>query len=124
VPFADVMPMDNKTTAFAKAREFPRIPFKATSFVIEPDSGKIVVANTRELGRFGCFVETTNPLPQRSKIHIEITDDKSIFTASGVVAYVTAMGMGIAFGLVESKNAEILAKWLAQTSSEGRDQVT
>jgi PilZ domain len=118
------MPMDNKTTAFAKTREFPRIPFKATSFVIEPDSGEIVVANTRELSRFGCFVETTKPLPQRSKIHIEITDDTGIFAASGVVAYVTAAGMGIAFGLVESKNSEILAKWLAQTSTKGRDRVT
>ena len=107
--------MDGEALVFAKPREFPRIPFKAPSLVIEPESGKVVVASTRELSRFGCFVETTNQLPRRSRIHIEITDDTDVFTASGVVAYVTLAGMGIAFGLVEAKNYEILSKWLSQT---------
>jgi hypothetical protein len=39
-----------------------------------------------------------------------------LFTATGVVAYVTDAGMGIAFGLVESNNYEILAKWLSRTT--------
>ena len=109
--------MDGKATAFAKRREFPRIPFKASSLVIEPRSGEVVVAYTKELSCFGCFVETTNPLPQRSRIQIEISDDTDVFTASGVVAYVTVAGMGIAFGLVESKNHEVLAKWLSQANA-------
>jgi hypothetical protein len=103
-----------KTTDVSERREFPRIRFKATSLVIEPNSAEVVVAQTKELSRFGCFVKTKNPLRQRSRIHIEIADDSDIFTASGVVAYVTSEGMGIAFGLVESKNSEILARWLSQ----------
>jgi PilZ domain len=103
-----------KTTDVAERREFPRIPFKAASLVIDPTSAEVVVAQTTELSRFGCFIQTIKPLPQRSRIHIEIADDADIFTASGVVAYVTGTGMGIAFGLVESQNYEILAKWLSR----------
>jgi hypothetical protein len=99
-----------KTIGVAERREFPRIPFKATSLVIDPTSAEVVVAHTTELSGFGCFVQTTKPLPQRSRIHIEIADDADIFTASGVVAYVTRSGMGIASGFVESKNYDILSK--------------
>jgi hypothetical protein len=106
--------MASKTTDVAERREFPRIPFKANSLVIDPISAEVVAAHTTELSRFGCFVQTTKPLPQRSRIYIQIADDADIFSASGVVAYVTPAGMGIAFGLVESKNYEILAKWLSR----------
>jgi hypothetical protein len=100
-------------TRAAQRREFPRIPFKASSLVIEPISVKIVVAHTRELSRFGCFVESLTPLPRRSRIQIEITDGGNIFRASGVVAYITTEGMGIAFGLVEAGNYEVLEEWLS-----------
>ena len=80
-------------TKLAERREFPRIAFKASSLVIEPKSAELIIAETTELSRF---------------------DDADIFTASGVVAYVTAQGMGIAFGIVESKSYNILAKWLSQ----------
>jgi hypothetical protein len=106
-----------KTTRAAQRREFLRIPFKARSLVIEPISVEIVVARTRELSRFGCFVESPKPLPRRSRIQIEITDDGNIFRASGVVAYVTSEGMGIAFGLVEAGNYEVLEEWLSGTPS-------
>jgi hypothetical protein len=106
-----------KTTRAAQRREFPRIPFKARSLVIEPISVEIVVARTRELSRFGCFVESPTPLPRRSRIQIEITDDGNVFRVSGVVAYVTSEGMGIAFGLVEAGNYEVLEGWLSRTPS-------
>lgn len=86
--------------------------------VIDTTSAEVVVARTTELSRFGCFVETLWPLPQRSRVHVEIADDVDIFTASGRVAYVTRNGMGIAFGLVESQNYEILAKWLTQVPAQ------
>jgi hypothetical protein len=81
--------------------------------VIDPSSAEVVVGQTTELSRFGCFVQTVKPLPRRFRIHIEIADGGDTFTASGIVAYVTGEGMGIAFGLVESKDHEILAKWLS-----------
>src|SRR5260370_16778072 len=105
--------MPCKTIEVAERREFLRIPFKASSLVIDPSSAEVVVAHTTELSRFGCFVQTTKPLPQRSRIHIRIADDADVFTASGMVAYVTGSGMGIAFGLVESKNYDILSQTLS-----------
>jgi len=81
--------------------------------VIDPNSAAIVPGTTTELSRFGCFVHTTTPLPRRSRIHIDIDDGVDIFSASGVVAYVTDEGMGIAFGIVEARNHKVLARWLS-----------
>jgi hypothetical protein len=96
-------------------RRFPRIPFKATSVVTETGASGVVVARTSELSRFGCFVQTIKPYPQGTRVHIEMADGGDIFTASGVVAYLTGDGMGIVFSMVESENYEILAKWLSRT---------
>ena len=96
-------------------RRVPRIPFKATSVVAEEGSSNVVVAQSKELSRFGCFVQTIRPYPQGTRVHIEMADGADIFTASGVVAYVTAEGMGVVFSMVEPDKYEILAKWLART---------
>ena len=74
----------------------------------------MVVAQTSELSRFGCFVETAKPYPQGTRVHIELADGGDVFTASAVVAYVAGDGMGIVFSMVEPENYEILAKWLAR----------
>jgi hypothetical protein len=96
-------------------RRVPRIPFKATSVVTETDSSQMVVAQTTELSRFGCFVQTIKPYPRGTRVHIEVSDGGDIFTASGVVAYLTDEGMGVVFNMVEPDNYEILAKWLSRT---------
>jgi hypothetical protein len=99
----------------SERRRVPRIPFKATSVVTEADSSRMVVAQTSELSRFGCFVQTIKPYPKGTRVHIEMADGGDIFTASGVIAYVTGDGMGVVFSMVESGNYEVLAKWLSRT---------
>lgn len=96
-------------------RRVPRIPFEATSVVAEEGSSHVVVAQTTELSRFGCFIQTIKPYPQGTRVHIEMADGVDIFTASGVVAYVTHEGMGVVFSMVEPDKYEILAKWLSRT---------
>ena len=96
-------------------RRVPRVPFKATSVVAATGSSQVVVAQTTELSRFGCFVQTIKPHPQGTRVHIEMVDAGTTFVASGVVAYVKADGMGIVFSMVEPENYEILAKWLSRT---------
>jgi hypothetical protein len=96
-------------------RRVPRIPFKATCVVTETVSSQTVVAQTTELSRFGCFVQTIKPHPKGTRVHIEIGEAGTTFVASGVVAYVTDEGMGIVFSTVESENYEVLAKWLSRT---------
>ena len=96
-------------------RRVPRHPFKATSVVVETGSSGVVVAQTSELSRCGCFVQTVKPYPQGTRILIEIAEAGEVFTASGVVAYVTGDGMGIVFSMVEPDNYDVLAKWLSRT---------
>jgi hypothetical protein len=74
----------------------------------------MVVAQTRELSRFGCFVQTAKPYPKGTRVHLELADGGDVFTASAVVAYVTGDGMGVVFSMVEPENYEILAKWLSR----------
>ena len=99
----------------AERRRVPRVSFKATSVVTEEDSSRMVVAQTSELSRFGCFVQTIKPYPQGTRVHIEMSDGGDIFTATGVVAYVTGDGMGVVFNMVEPEKYETLAKWLSRT---------
>lgn len=99
----------------AERRRVPRVPFKATSVVTETDSSQIVVAQTSELSRFGCFVQTIKPHPKGTRVLVQVSDGGDVFTASGVVAYVTGDGMGVVFTMVEPQNYEILAKWLSRT---------
>lgn len=107
------------TTKFAERpterRQVPRIPFKATSVVTETGSSQMVVAQTTELSRFGCFVQTVKPYPQGTRVHIEIAEAGTTFVATGLVAYVTEDGMGVVFSMVESESYEVLAKWLLRT---------
>ena len=95
-------------------RRVPRIPFNATSVVTETGSAQIVVAQTSELSRFGCFVQTIKPYPRGTKVHIEMSEGGTTFVASGAVAYVTSEGMGVVFSVVESDNQAILEAWLSR----------
>jgi PilZ domain-containing protein len=99
----------------AERRRVPRIPFKATSVVTEAGSAQIVVAQTTELSRFGCFVQTKKPYPKGTRVHIEVAEAGTTFVASGAVAYVTGEGMGVVFSLVEPDNQAILENWLSRT---------
>lgn len=96
-------------------RRVPRIPFRATSVVAEAGSSQTVIAQTTELSRFGCFVQTAKPHPQGTRVLIEIADGGDVFTASGQVAYVTPEGMGVVFNMVEPDKYDVLAKWLSRT---------
>src|SRR5579864_7185603 len=98
----------------AERRRVPRIPFNATSVVTETDSAQIVVAQTSELSRFGCFVQTVKPYPKGTRVHIEMAEGGTTFVASGMVAYVTTEGMGVVFSVVEPNNQEILEAWLSR----------
>lgn len=99
----------------AERRRVPRIPFRATSLVSESGSSQTVVAQTTELSRFGCFVQTIKPHPQGTRVLIQIAEGGEVFTASGQVAYVTGDGMGVIFSMIEPENYEVLTKWLSRT---------
>jgi hypothetical protein len=103
----------NATNRQSDRRRVPRVAFKATSVITEIGSSQVVVARATELSRFGCFVQTRKSYAQGTRIHIEMADGGNIFTASGIVAYLTRDGMSIVFSMVESEKYEILAHWLS-----------
>lgn len=107
-------PTTNIAEPQTNRRRVRRISFKATSVVTETGRSGGVVAQTTELSRLGCFVQTLRPYPQRTRVYIERTRAGTTFAASGVVAHVTGDGMGIVFSMVESENYEILSKWLSR----------
>jgi hypothetical protein len=98
-------------------RRVPRYPFKGAAVVTETGSTRIIVAPTSQLSRFGCFVQATSTFPQRTRIHILMTNEGATFEATGTVAHVTNQGMGIVFITVEAGDQETLEKWLADEPS-------
>ena len=95
-------------------RRRPRIPFNATSVITESGSSQIVVAQTSELSRFGCFVQTVKPYPKGTSVHIEMSEGGTTFVASGAVAFVSSEGMGVVFSVVEPDCQAILEAWLSR----------
>lgn len=111
---AQLAPTTHASEPQTDHRRVPRIPFKATSVVTETDSSRMVVAETSELSRFGCFIQTAKPYPKGTRVHIEVAEAGTTFVASGTVAYLTDEGMGVVFSVMEPHHEAILAKWLSR----------
>lgn len=98
-------------------RRTPRYPFGGVAEVILLRSGKYLVALTRELSRFGCFVSTRDPFLAGEDVVLTITHHNREFAVSGEVAYARpAEGMGIAFGAIQAKDQAVLEYWLAESA--------
>lgn len=95
-----------------KRRE-PRHLFIATVELLEAEVQARIRARTGDLSMSGCYVDTLNPFPVRSKVKVTITHNNESFTALGNVTHVEPnIGMGISFTGVEPKQKEIVLKWL------------
>jgi hypothetical protein len=90
-----------------------RYNFGAIAEVIDLDQPDELVSLTRDLSLSGCFVMTTTPLPQGTRVRVRIMRSSGEFTAIGnVTANVTPTGMGIAFTQLEPNDRAILERWL------------
>jgi len=95
-------------------RRTPRYPFGGVAEVTASGSGQYLIALTRELGRFGCFVSTNTPFPAGEKVTLKISHEGREFTVSGEVVYALASnGMGIAFGAIAPSQQAVLEDWVA-----------
>jgi hypothetical protein len=83
--------------------------------VTDEESGSYLDGVTRDVGLFGCFVETTTPFFSGRTIVLKITRDDQTFTVVGEVTHAVASeGMGIAFGAMASKGYTLLQEWLKE----------
>lgn len=94
-----------------------RYYFGAIAEVIDLDKPGELVSVTRDLSLSGCFVKTTTPFPQGTRVRVRITHSGAEFAAIGnVTANVTPTGMGIAFTQIEPNDRAILGGWLGNAA--------
>ena len=95
-----------------KDRGKPRIQFGAIAEVIELEQSHEVVAVTRDLSVSGCFLKTTSPFPERTRVRVRIAHSGEAI--GNVRANVTETGMGIVFTQIEPNDRAILERWLGR----------
>jgi hypothetical protein len=97
-----------------EGRGATRYNFGAIAEVIDLDQSDALVSLTRDLSLSGCFVKTTTPYPEGTRVRVRIIHSGREFVAVGnVTANVTATGMGIAFTEIEPSDQAILERWLS-----------
>jgi hypothetical protein len=107
------------TVTDSERREGSRHIFTAAADVVEVSSGARFSTRTTDLGPGGCFVDTTNPFPVGSKLHVRLHKGKTSFETSGTVVYSQhGLGMGIAFSDLAHERRSALESWLADLTGE------
>ncbi|MGH9745561.1 MAG: PilZ domain-containing protein [Candidatus Acidiferrales bacterium] len=103
----------------AERRGGDRHVFTASADVVEISSGARFSTRTTDLGPGGCFVDTTNPFPVGSKLHVKLHKGKTSFETSGMVVYSqNGLGMGIAFSDLADDRRAALETWLADLTGD------
>jgi PilZ domain len=101
------MPLERRGTT--------RRSYRWTAEATDVESGSRLQGVTRDVGLFGCFVETMTPFLSGRVIALKITHDNQTFAVAGEVAYAVAgEGMGIAFGAIAPGEYTVLKGWLLE----------
>ncbi len=107
------------TVKEAERRGGDRHVFTASADVVELSSGARFSTRTTDLGPGGCFVDTTNPFPTGSILHVKLHKGKTTFETTGMVVYSqNGLGMGIAFNDLTPDRRTALEAWLADLTGE------
>jgi hypothetical protein len=94
-----------------------RYNFGAIAEVIDLDEPDALVSLTRDLSSSGCFVKTTTPYPEGTRVRVRIIHSGAEFVAVGnVTANVTPAGMGIVFTEIQPNDRAILERWLGNAA--------
>jgi len=92
-----------------------RFPFVAGIQVTALDTEAHVAAHTEDLNLFGCFVETTTPFEDGTRVRLRISHNGAIFSALGrVIHSQNRAGMEIVFTSIEPSRVVILDAWLTE----------
>jgi hypothetical protein len=100
-------------------RRQPRYPFIASAELLEENSGSRMSSRISDLSFGGCYVDTINPLPDGTVVHLKIFTATHSFEAPATVVYShTHLGMGVKFGEVKPVYEEVLRLWLPQADEQ------
>ena len=100
----------------------PRYPFIASAELMEENSGARMNSRISDLSLKGCYVDTVNPLPDGTLVHLRIFTETHSFEAPATVVHSQAfMGMGMKFREVQPKFEEVLRLWLPETPEQAKE---
>jgi hypothetical protein len=98
----------------SETRGKSRLSFVALTEVLDLRSNTSLKGRTTDLSLAGCFVDTLNPLPLTTDVHVQLTHKNETFRALGVVVHSQeSLGMGIKFTAIEVEQGSVLDGWLA-----------
>src|SRR5712692_380499 len=96
-----------------------RYPFAASIELTDVRSERLLNARTMNLSLLGCYVHTTEPFPEGSKVSLRIIHGGTSLAILGKVFHSEpSSGMGVAFTNIEPRSKAILEKWLASLRKE------
>lgn len=99
-----------------------RYPFIASAELLEENSGARMSSRISDLSLNGCYVDTVNPLPGGTPVHLRIFTMTHSFEASATVVHSQAfMGMGVKFREVQPQFEEVLRLWLPETQERSKE---
>ncbi len=112
---------------FAVRRANPRFSFFAGAEVTLGD-GTSVRAQLAELSSRGCYIDTLEPIPTRTKLHLRICDGTNTCELNGKVLYLHSgggfgiFGMGVLFEEMGAEQHSSIDLWLRELARHsGKD---
>ncbi len=103
-------------------RRAPRFTFVAAGEVLDENSGSLLPIRVSDLSLNGCYLDTINPFPGGTPVHVKIFTESHRFEAPATVVYSHIhLGMGIAFRELDSAHLTVLQNWLL-SDTEGSYQ--
>ncbi|MGB6886276.1 MAG: PilZ domain-containing protein [Candidatus Acidiferrum sp.] len=104
-----------------KQRRDPRYPFIASAELLEENTGSRMSTRISDISLGGCYVDTINPFPDGTLVHLRIFTETHSFEAPATVVYShTHLGMGMRFGEVQLKSEEVLRLWLPEPAEDAK----
>jgi len=100
-------------------RRMPRYPFIASAELLEENSGSRMDTRICDLSLSGCYVDSINPLPDGTLVHLKIFAESHFFEAPATVVYSHMhLGMGMKFRDVQARYQEVLRLWLPEATEQ------
>ncbi|MGH9718253.1 MAG: PilZ domain-containing protein [Candidatus Acidiferrales bacterium] len=110
------------TATFAIRRTNPRFPFSADAEITLRD-GNGLCAKLSELSSRGCYIDTLEPVPVGTEMHISIRDGVLSCDVDGRVIYehtgsgFGVFGMGVLFADMGAQQHNTIGAWLIQLAA-------
>ena len=104
-------------------RANPRFSFFADAEVTLRD-GAEVRGQLSELSSRGCYIDTLEPIPMRTKLRLRICDGRSTYELQGKVIYMHSggglgiFGMGVLFGEMGAEQHSAIEAWLGELAGQ------